>query len=517
VLIWNRWRDADEAEPPSSERVAFVTGGDFARSGAPQREAAARFSYYFRLAEKPPFAARSFYAHLPVCPTQGESFGACYDRDNNEIPNSGITIIAEPSRLRVAFPWDICRYQQGCDWQHRPYFSPVANKHFVEVGPALDSAAFRQLLMEVLLYCFNWLGLPLVRVSPFYHDKKFFSFRIDADGFTESSTQAGLRIADKAGLPFTWFIDTGAWKKARRWLSRLREHGQDVQLHCFRHMTYASREVNDINIRKGLQELSRSGITPNSIVSPLGYNYEGFAQAIKDHGFVYSSEFGYAVDDLPSFPWNNDKYPLQIPVHPASSGVLRKAGFSSEEQFAHLFAVVERRCAADGICILYDHPNGGLDTRELQYADLFDRLRNRCYEYICMPDYCRIWLGRPKNPTILFDRGRIEVDGFRDNGFRLEQVTNGHIGPVWWHNAVLPQISEFQRSGRYCYPNGRTRCLARERNRSMSKERHYSRSQWYVNEVKGALARWTGYYRCRRFLDRVGWLRLVSKPTKPEG
>ncbi|MBM3334884.1 polysaccharide deacetylase family protein [Candidatus Sumerlaeota bacterium] len=417
VFLWNA-PNILRQEFRATERIAIITDHSCINANALAEVEERARSYYFRL-ERGPLRARSFYANVPAFQVDGSSLGACYDRTNNPIPGSGIKTVQDSNRLIVSLPWNVWAYKQGAEWEHRPHFSPAARKHFVEVGPLLDTGAFRRLLLEILLYCFGWLGLPLVRVSPFYQNKRYFCFRVDADGFTESSTEAALRIAEKSGLRFTWFLDIGRWKKNKKWIMRLIEQDQDVQLHCYRHMTYVREEVNDINIRKALDILRRNGITPNAIASPFGYNDRGFSEAIKKHGFAYSSEFGYAVDDLPSVPLNDRAFPLQIPVHPACSGVLREAGFSQQEQFDHLLHVVERGCGEDGICILYDHPVGGLETHETRYVDLFDRLSdNGRRKYICMSDYCRAWIKRPLNLTILYDHGRIEVDGFQDNGFQ---------------------------------------------------------------------------------------------------
>jgi len=505
VFLWNK-SDIMSEKPALQERVAIITDHACLGSNASDRCEQVCTSYYFRLPHKP-FSAQSFYVNLPVSPTQGKSFGACYDHNNNEIPNSGIGISERAGRLIVSLPWNICDYEQGVDWEHRPYFSPTARKHFVEVGPKLDTGAFRHLLQDILLFCFNGVGLPLVRVSPFYRNKKYFSFRVDADGFTESSTEAGLWIAEKSELRFTWFLDMGGWKNKNKWVMRLMERNQDVQFHCFRHMTYFSQDVNEINIRKGLEVLHRNGVNPNAIVSPCGYNYKGFAEAIKKYGFAFSSEFGYAVDDLPSYPWNNRDYPLQVPVHPACSGVFSKAGFSQDDQFAHLFDIVEKRCDADGICILYDHPMGGLETHEQQFVKLFEELLGTNYEYICMSDYYRAWIAKPHNPKILFDRGRIQVDGFQNNGFRLEQVTNGSTKSVRWENATLPQVSLPERSEEFRYPPECIRELASRNNQKHLKERNFSKFVWHANEVYNMLGSKTGYFRCRRRLARVKWLR----------
>lgn len=508
VFLWNE-PDMMREKPATQEHIAIITDHASLGSPAPGKHEPLTKSYYFQMPKTPFCSERCFYVNLPVLAGGGETFGVCYDQDNNEISNSGIGIIERANRLIVSLPWDICGYEQGVDWQHRPYFSPAARKHFVEVGPSLDTGAFRRLLLEILLHCFNWVGLPLVRVSPFYKNKRYFSFRVDADGFTKSSSEAALRIAEKTGLRFTWFLDMGRWKNKKKWVKRLMERNQDVQFHCYRHMTYASQEVNDINIRKGIELMQRNGITPNAIISPMGYNYKGFSEAIKELGFAYSSEFGYAVDDLPSRPWNDSNYPLQIPVHPGCSGVFRNAGFTENELLEHLRKQVERQCEFDGICILYDHPNGGLEAHEQQFVKLFDKLSLSNYEYICMSDYYRAWLARPQNPKILFKRGQIELDGFRDNGFRLEQVTNGSSKSVQWEHAKLPQVNLQGVADEFCYPPERIRDMAHKNGLLNLEQRNFLRSEWHLYELYLMLGMRTGYFQCRRSLARIGWLRAL--------
>ncbi len=176
VFLWSGAYDKGGVDSASGAPVAVISDNGSVCSGAPVGCETARRSYFFQMADKSPFAGRSFYANLPISQTEGESFGACYDRDNNEIPNSGIGISESDDRLIVSLPWAVSSYERGAEWEHCPYFSSTANKHFVEVGPTLDTGAFRRLLLEILVYCFNWVGLPLVRVSPFYKNKRYFSF-----------------------------------------------------------------------------------------------------------------------------------------------------------------------------------------------------------------------------------------------------------------------------------------------------------------------------------------------------
>jgi hypothetical protein len=507
-------RDDQAWRPAAGQRVAIVTHHAALRSGAKRPEAQEVRSYRFQVPPQSPFEARSFFANLPLAPAEGESFGACHDRSGREIPNSGIAITETPGRLVVSLPWNVFGYRQGEQWEHRPYYSPASRKHFVEVGPLLDTGAFRRLLLEILLYCFDWAGLPLVRVSPRCRGKSCFSFRIDADGFSESSTQAALRVAEKTGLRFTWFLDMARWKGHSGWIARLKERGHDVQLHCYRHMTYASEEVNRINLRKGLALLEKSGVTANAVVSPLGYNYPGFAKVVKELGFAYSSEFGYAVDDLPSYPGNDRNSPLQIPIHPGCSGVFRHAGFTQEEQFRHLRDQVESICRSEGIAILYDHPVGGVEKHEAEYVRLFKDLKQNSFEYMGFSDVHRAWLARPDVPCLWYDAGRIEGDAFADNGFRLEQVTTGSVAAARWKGEELPQVRPAAGSDQFPHPPESIRELAVRNGRLNLRQRNFTPRKWHLNELYLELLDKSGYYRCRQALAQVKWLRSWARSMK---
>ncbi|MBN1912286.1 MAG: hypothetical protein JW818_21375 [Pirellulales bacterium] len=509
VFLWSGFYEQGDASCLSNIRVAVITDNCASLTGLRDHDDVEGRSYYFNLPSTSPFGARSFYANLPVVGQPGHLFGACHDWHDQEMPLSGIAVREEPGRFTISLPWDICGYEQGVEWTYRPYCFPTIGKPFVEIGPSLDTGAFRRLLLEMLRHCFKWAGLPLIRVSSFYQDKQYFSFRIDADGFTQSSTEAALRVAEKTGLRFTWFLDMSCWGKHREYVARLQKQGQDVQLHCFRHMTYSSQKVNAINIRKGLKELRKNNVIPDAIVSPLGYNYRGFSEAIRKNGFVFSSEFGYAVDDLPSWPWNDRSYPLQVPVHPACSGVFSQAGFSCEEQFSHLADTIQKQCDMDGICVFYDHPIGGLETHESNYRSLFDQLICSPYEYICLSDYCRAWLQRPVNPTILFAEGRVWVDGFQNNGFRLEQIVEQPGTLILWADTPVPQVTLPARDHGFQYADEKIQAIANDKTSSRFGQSDITRFGWYAREVHHALTRVPGYSRFRRSLCQVRWLRAM--------
>jgi hypothetical protein len=153
---------------------------------------------------------------------------------------------------------------------------------------------------------------------------------------------------------------------------------------------------------------------------------------------------------------------------------------------------------------------GGLETHENRFVELFDRLNHDARQYICMSDYYRAWIERPRNPTIVSDREHVLVDGFQDRGFRLEHVVNGPASSVYWNGAALPQVNPPSGTDEFRYPDERIRRLAHNNGLLNWKERHASKYTWYANEVCDALGLKPGYYGCRRLLARVKWLRRMK-------
>ena len=508
VFWWHA--DLDAASVPGDRGgIAILTHRS--RAGAQRSTGpAGERSYLFRL-DSGPWAARSFHVDLPVGRCPG-GHGTCVDRDGRPIPDSGIRVDEAPGRLVVSLPWDLAGYVTGEEWSPRPHPCDAAGRCFAELAPMLDAGALRRLLLEILASCFDRVGLPLVRVSHRYRERRHVAFRIDADGYSPSSARAGLRLSAATGLRFTWFLDMSGWGRAPESVAALRDQGQDVQLHCFRHHTYVSREVNRLNIRKGLRLLRASGVDATAIVSPCGYPFAGFADAIRDEGFAYSSEFGYGGNDLPSRPRNDPSRPLQIPVHPACSGVLRAAGLSVEEQFAHLLERARTVAAADGTCILYDHPIGGLESFEPHYVALFRRLREEGLDYLCMSDYARAWAGRPRNVRIRYAEGRIEVEGFADRGFRLEQVVSGGAGAtgagVRWMGSRLPTCGLPPVADEFPVPTRAALDLVeglRRRGLAHERERGASPLEWRVAEILRAAGESRAFAPLAARLRGAGW------------
>lgn len=348
-------------------------------------------SLLFSMPQQDIFSARSFFVGFP---SYGLSsipvYGWHSSLKDSSLPNSGIYLTNIHQHWIVSLPWDFEEW--GHDMVYRPYYSSACKKHFYEIGPRVDWGPFRRLMRELLLFACRQTSTTLSIKKRFPADKRFFSVRIDADGYSRNSMKMCLEIASNKKLVFDWFIDVGSWAGNYSAVKELSESGHSVGLHDFYHMTYKKYEPNFWNMNKGKKFLIKAcRLKLAGVVSPFGYYFPGYQEAIKDLGFLYSSEFGYDTDNLPSYPMNDQSFPLQIPVHPGSIGTLLNSGFQEGEIFEHLYETALRQSSLDGFVVLYDHPVGRLELYSQAYEDMLGQLLEEGIESISMNQISEIW------------------------------------------------------------------------------------------------------------------------------
>ena len=422
VFLWNR--EDPFFSKPDGERIAVITENGFLKTLL-NLEGTEKDSCSFRITNGS-FSERSFYIHAPCEVLSGLSSGpgTCRDSEGRGIENSGISLHERKNILFVSVPWNLLDREMAAPGEFRPFYSPSTGKHFAETGPFLDYGALRRLSQELVLYAFRHLGLPLVKLRYPFSEKPAFSFRVDADGFSHESTDSVLRIAKELGnAPFSWFIDVQGWGKNIRRVKDLLACHQEVELHCYHHMTYKRKSVNRSNLKRGVRTLKRHGVSPRGVGSPYGFWFRGYQEAIRKFGFEYSSESAFNSDDVPCFPYNNSAYPLQVPVHVGSVGVFEKVPFSREEIFAHLRGTVEKAIRDCGCALLVDHPLGRIEKYEAEFIGLFRDLLEKGYR--CVPvsevaEQARSFLLQEFHPVV---EGRtLLIEGPSDGSWRFEVI-----------------------------------------------------------------------------------------------
>ncbi len=386
LFLWNR--EDPFFDQRQSEKVVVITENGFLRKLLNLNRLEDRSAYF--TVDEGPFSERSFYVHAPceTLPGLANGQGACRNPEGRRIEHSGITLHERNQVLFISLPWNLLDLEMGARWEFRPFYSPFAGKHFAETGPSIDFGALRRLFLALILHGFGHLGLPLVRLQYPFSGRPAFCFRVDADGFSRESTDSVLRISKAIrGAPFTWFIDVQGWGRNIRHVRDLIENGQEVELHCYHHMTYKRENVNRVNLKMGIRGLGRHGIRPRGVGSPYGFWFKGYQEAVRKLGFTYSSEFAFNCDDVPSFPYNDSQYPLQVPVHVGSIGVFEKIRFSLEEMFVHLQGTIEKAIQDCGCALLCDHPLGRVERYEDEFIALVQDLVNKGYRCIPVSEY----------------------------------------------------------------------------------------------------------------------------------
>jgi hypothetical protein len=318
-------------------------------------------------------------------------YGLHFDARKNEISGSGIFVGSRNGILIVGIPWDLSRTPES-----RSEFSKYLIKTYqsgdqvVELSPGVDGAAIREAVFFALKLAHKFVGVNLKRLSPVPEGAPYTIVRIDADGHSERSTDSVLKVSEKLGVPFTWFLDFHSWKDQEQVFPRIAEKSE-VGVHCYLHLTFSSRRSNRMNlaIAKKLMEKHFSSIS--GTVSPHGSWTKGFSKAVSDTKFSYSSEFAASEADFPFFPHGDvGGGTLQIPTPGASLGTW--TGKGSYWHFASQSILRQHRMR--GVALIYDHPLGRLEKQVEGFETLLSDAISRGDKFITMSEWAAIWRER---------------------------------------------------------------------------------------------------------------------------
>ena len=290
---------------------------------------------------------------------------------NTGIDQSGRPAIASLSMGAghvIALPFELARLAEDTRAVERQFYvdsQRMAHERVSRVG----RGDVRRLLANCIRQMLWRRGEPYAHLA--YQpcgEKTVFGVRIDTDDGPATSLRATTGIADEAGLRLSWFVNTGAPAADLPYMRVLYKLGHDVQLHCRAHRVYRDYERNLANVKAGIEDMRSAGLRPCGFVAPYGDWNKELARALADSGIGYSSEFGYAYDDLPSFPTVGGRRSsvLQVPVHPVCLGLFSTARANAEAVAKHYRNYTELQVARQEPCLLYDHP----DAIE-RHADLF--------------------------------------------------------------------------------------------------------------------------------------------------
>jgi hypothetical protein len=285
-----------------------------------------------------------------------------------------------------------------------------------EISTGIDSSAVRRSVFFAIKRAHGMFSRKLTRLSTIPKGGPYVIVRIDADGYSKKSTDLVYGVSEKHKVPFSWFIDVFAWKDHAKEVERIAGHSE-IGAHCFFHLTFQSKRSNLTNFQLARTYLSKHFKDTSGAVSPHGCWNPGYAQAISESSFCYSSEFAASEPDLPfwiSYP--PSKAILQIPTPPWSLGSWKGPGTYWEFVRGKVIDHINNF----GIAILYDHPLGRLEHNIEDFDSLIGWAKDKGLKFITMRNWFQIWSARenelsPKSLSDDFSRDTAKQELSREN------------------------------------------------------------------------------------------------------
>lgn len=386
VFIWNTFFDFNEIK----ENIFIITDNFFLKDLLKIENIQIREAYIFKAINIFEIGINcSFMVKRKVLTFSGFSeYGNCLDNNFRKIRNSGIKYIQKNNIKFISYPFNILKEIIGLSNEYRPIYSETVKKFYCEIGPTIDYCFLRKLTNHIFTFSFNKINLPYINHNRSIKNNGSYSIRIDADGFSKKCLNHTLNLALESSKKFTWYIDIYSWLKhgGIHFIKELRENNQNIQIHSFRHMTYRNFLNNFLNISIAKIVFKFFNIKAVSFVSPFGFYNFNYQKVISKFSFIYTSEFGFNINDIASFPFNNKSYPLQIPTNNASITTLRMSGFSKKEIFDHLYESTIKLAKENTFAILYEHPVNGIGEEFYQYKLLIKKL-DKVLKYKSIEDY----------------------------------------------------------------------------------------------------------------------------------
>lgn len=249
-----------------------------------------------------------------------------------------------------------------------------------------------QLLHHALAFLHHARSMPYLHLWYYPGTRRnVLSFRIDTDGAPRKDIDDLFHMLEEHDVPATWFLDVAAHES---WLGHFGDFtGHEMGVHCYRHRIYADLAEQEADWQRGIAVSRSVGLAPAGSAAPFGTWTPALAGVIDRLGLLYSSEFSFAYDTFPlmPFPFGNGVRTLQVPIHPVSTGSLRRAGFTSARMRSYFASTADALLARDLPLAFYHHPS----HRELGvFASLFDHVRSHGIEPMRMDAIAHWWSGR---------------------------------------------------------------------------------------------------------------------------
>lgn len=287
--------------------------------------------------------------------------------------------------MPVDIPWTDTRRIR------KSFYSPSGALPNEEVSK-VSKGEWRKVVTGILQELHFRRGLPFVHLW-FYPDNQsnVFLFRIDSDFGTRAQIRQLYDLGAGYAVHTTWFLHVAAHES---WLDDfVRMSGQEIAVHGFEHGSYSSYEDNFRNIKKALEKLRQAGMNPKGMAAPFGLWNDGIGRTAEELAFEYGSEFSLDYDNLPSFPWLENRFSsvLQVPIHPVSIGNFIRIKSDPSHMKRYYRFMIEKKLSHFEPLAFYHHP-----THEhwAVVEDLFQVIATKRIRSFSFNDYAAWWKQR---------------------------------------------------------------------------------------------------------------------------
>ncbi|MCU0453125.1 MAG: hypothetical protein MUE68_05670 [Bacteroidetes bacterium] len=278
-------------------------------------------------------------------------------------------------------------------------------KSFYSNGPrlpfervaAVDKAPLRRIVSTSLRHLHHARGAWYAHTWYYPEDaSSVFALRIDTDRGSAGEVEGLFEFLRERRVRATWFVDVGTqqdflWRYAQM-------QGQEIGIHCFEHRVFPDAKRNHANILKARDAFRTLRVGAVGFAAPYGRWSSVLGTVIADFRFLYSSEFSFDFDNLPSRPvlGTDRRGALQVPVHPISIGSLRRQGYDHTAIRSYYERVVAEKRARREPLLFYHHPKDG----QPEVLDALVRAASGPgVVHLTMQEYAEWWIDRESHPV----------------------------------------------------------------------------------------------------------------------
>lgn len=324
-------------------------------------------------------------------------------KNSNHLKNqsgTNTTFIAEIGKGKIiVFPSEFSSLVIDSSIKRKNFYTEYGNLETNERVSEISKGAIYHLIKNALENLFHHRNLPFINLWQFpYGGKNIFSFRIDTDFGTQTQLNNLYSVCKANNIPATWFVETnsldGHSASGTNIVSLYKNfEEQEIALHCYRHRVFNNFQDNFKNIKKGINILNKAGVIPVGFAAPFGEWNEELGKSLEELDFNYSSEFSYAYDCFPIYPFMQNSFSkvLQIPIHPLSFGRLKWGGHNDDGMLNYYLEIVEQKLALQEPIVLYTHPG----EERLDILDkIFKKINSLNIPILTFEKFYKWWIKR---------------------------------------------------------------------------------------------------------------------------